>query len=282
MRPCSPETTPAKNFKESNPAIAYLTSNSSWDIKQLTTSLSKLGKALPQSSAPVLIFHESDFPEEAIDQLTASLSNGGYKGKIYFHLIELSVPEGCCNFTPSWTKRTQFGYHNMIRFWIKDLWTHDAIKNGRYTHIMRLDTDSYINAMQPDALPFMHENFVYRGNVIKYDSAPEVVEMFYEFAKNLSTSSKPKNQNIIDHILRSWEAERKIPIIYNNFFVAEVEFFQRGEVQTIVNKACCESPNYFVYRYRWGDAILHYFILGMAASSDEIILNNPPYEYHHP
>ena len=267
--------------KEHKPAIVYLAGSEDHDIKNLNKSVGLLNLAFPSKEVPVLIFYDSDSFLNHSDEIRETALATGFKGHIEIVYINLTLPDGCCDFEPSWNKRTKFGYHNMIRFWIKDLWNTPVIRDKRITHIMRLDTDSYLSKVQTDASPDLPEGVLYRGNTMQYDSLQQVVHGFYEFVKSTVNTTEPKNPKIIRDILESWETSKRIPIIYNNFFIASVEFFQRPEVMKLAETICCSAPDYYVYRYRWGDAIIHYFLLGMFAKEQEIILNAPANGYSH-
>lgn len=118
--------------KKSDAAIVVLTTAEEKDVAALQRNLGALGNALPKSEAPVLVFHEGDLSALQMETLTSVLHDGGYLGDVHFPNVTLNIPEGCCDFEPNWSKRTQFGYHNMIRFWIKDLWNHPALVDGGF------------------------------------------------------------------------------------------------------------------------------------------------------
>ena len=268
--------------EQHKPAIVYLANADDRDVENLMKSVALLVEAFPEQEIPILFFYDDVKFLDYHKNISRSLQmKEAFISRIEFVYVDLSVPDGCCNFEPSSGKRTKFGYHNMIRFWIKDVWHSKAIRDGRITHVMRLDTDSYLGEVQTDATPDLPEGVLYRGNTMKYDSLPTVVQGFYEFVKSQINGTQPKNSAIIKDILDSWEASKMIPMIYNNFFIATVEFFQRPEVVEMVEKICCSAPEYYVYRHRWGDAIIHNFLLGMFANKKEIILNAPARGYSH-
>jgi hypothetical protein len=260
------------------PVIVYLATPD--EVENLKKSVSLLGNAFKSQDIPVLIYYDDDRFLEFRTEIADAAKSAGFSSSLSFVPVRLELPRDCCDFEPTWSKRSKFGYHNMIRFWIKDLWQSKSLLEGDYTHVMRLDTDSFIQSVQTDATPLIPSGSIYRGNSMQYDEG-NVVEGFYEFVKAMSQNSRPKNQHIIDDILNSWEHQKRIPMIYNNFFIGKIEFFQRKDVVDMVERMCCTAPDFHVYRHRWGDALIHYFLLGMFAEKQEIILNAPLSGYSH-
>jgi hypothetical protein len=263
------------------PAIAILITARSGDVEDLKKNLGLLGKAFPHSTADVLLFHEGDVSPELQRELQATLKTGAYKGAAMFVTITLSPPTGCCAFGPNWSKRGKFSYHNMIRFWIKDLWFHPVLDS--YDTVMRLDTDSYISQEQSinDPLPGLRPGVVYRANTLLFDSEP-VIHGYSEFVNKTIASwpHPPRNPAIVRHIQESLSSANRAPYYNTNFFVGRVDFFRRPDVAELVDRMCCRGPDFFVYRYRWGDHIIQYFLLGMEATPDEFYAS-PPDGYVH-
>jgi hypothetical protein len=266
---------------KSSAAIVVLTTAEFEDIEALSRNFGALGNALPNSNAPVLVFHEGDLTTQQMDNLTTILHGGGYSGEVHFPIVNLELPEGCCDFEPLWTKRTPFGYQNMIRFWIKDLWNHPAIVDGGFETVMRLDTDSIIYERQPDddLIPSLPPHLVYRGNTMNEDSG-DVIQHFGDFMNKILESWTPQNRELIELFKGTWNSREAAPGIFNNFFIARTEFFRRTKVKELVDMMCCRPPDFFVYRYRWGDAIIHLFLLAMEADPDEYVIQ-PPVGYVH-
>lgn len=266
------------------PAIALLITADVSDVADLKHNLGGLGRAFPSSAAPILMFHEGDVDQGLQDELASVLANGGYHGDARFHEVHFDLPRNCCSFQPNWSKRKdrgKFAYQNMIRFWIRDVWLHSAL--DEFDTVMRLDSDSFIGEPQPagDPLPALQDGVVYRGNVLQHDP-PEVSQHFGEFIAHTLDKwpHAPNNPEIISNFTTSLRATNSVPIIYNNFFVARVEFFRRARVRQLVDAMCCTWPDFYVYRYRWGDAFLHYFLLGMEAHPSEFVIS-PPVGYMH-
>ena len=276
--PSAREPMMGTKVKPARPVIVYLATTD--EVENLKKSVSLLGNAFKGQKIPVLIYYDNDQFLDFQTEISDAAKSAGFPGSLGFVPVRLELPKNCCDFEPSWSKRSKFGYHNMIRFWIKDLWQSKSLLEGGYTHVMRLDTDSFIQSVQTDATPLIPNGSIYRGNSMQYDEG-NVVEGFYEFVKAMSQSFRPKNQHIIEDILSSWENHKRIPMIYNNFFIGKIEFFQRKEVVNMVERMCCTAPDFHVYRHRWGDALIHYFLLGMFAEKQEIILNAPLSGYTH-
>ena len=267
-----------------NPAIALLITAERDDIVDLKRNLGSLGRAFPTSRAPVLMFHEGDVGKDLQAELAEALSRGGYLGQARYPEVRFDLPARCCLFEPNWSKRAnrdKFAYHNMIRFWMKDVWQHPAL--NEFDTVMRLDSDSVITKPQPpdDPLPGLRAGIVYRGNVLGTDGEP-VMHGFGEFL-NLTIATwphAPKQPDIISNFVTTLQQHGRVPLIYNNFFVSRVAFFRRPEVVELVERMCCRAPDFYVYRYRWGDAFMHYFLLGMEANPSEFLVE-PPLGYRH-
>jgi len=266
------------------PAIVLLITAGHDDIADLKLNLGSLGRALPASRAPVLLFHEGDVGEDLQGELASVLSRGGYLGKARFHEVHFELPTNCCSFEPNWAKRAdrgKFAYHNMIRFWVKDVWRHQAL--DEFDSVMRLDSDSLLSKLQPadDPLPGLRAGITYRGNILGRDEEPVI----HEFDKFMNTTlatwpRAPRHPAIISNFTQALRKTNNVPLIYNNFFVSRVEFFRRPEVVELVDRMCCRAPDFYVYRYRWGDAFMQYFLLGMEAAPSTLVID-PPLGYLH-
>lgn len=89
---------------------------------------------------------------------------------------------------------------------------------------MRLGSDLMFEQDLVDMTPILPGNIIYRGHKMSYDSFCGVIMGFFEFLKETLKVIRPKTAKIIRH-MQEWQNNKRIPIIYNNFFVAKFEFF---------------------------------------------------------
>ena len=257
-------------------AIVILVTAQPNDISDLKRCIRSIQLALPRSQAPILIFHEGDFSSIIINDLQKFKSQTSFLGIMKFFQIELKLPIGCCQFEPNWSKRTKFGYHNMIRFWIKDVWLHPEIR--KFRNVMRLDSDSWIDQIQPetDNLPSIPDTIMYRSNRIDNDGMP-FIDQIVTFVQSIRF--QPKNPSMLKSFFDFYKSQGRVPILFNNFFVSKVKLFMTSQVRKFVDSICC-TPPFYLYRYRWGDAIVHYLIVAFFVEPSEFEIK-PPVGYHH-
>ena len=254
--------------KPRGPAIASLVTNEDYDIIAMCMALNSLKNLPDNSSAPALIFNEGNLFFRQIEHLRNCTPR-----ELFFPLVDFSVfPKGFdpVNSTSNWSRRSKWGYHQMISFWITNIWEHDAITP--YDTIMRIDSDScWSHPVQTDGprryLPGLPKGKVYYANHLMYDE-PFVTENFVEFtsdyiARENITVMNPdllKSHRSVDNLTR---------ITYNNFEVSSVDFMLRPEVRKWHFRITNEAP-FHVFKYRWGDAIERFATMAIFMDPSEI------------
>lgn len=140
LRLSCPTTNQTTTSRKCTAAIASLVSNSEQDVRELCRALKSL-RLLPDYAdpslcrplAPVLIFHE-DGENGLSQQQQLQLHTCMDKRDVFFPKVQFDeFPAG---FDPikeeaNHQRRSKWGYHQMIRFWITKIWEHPAISRMR-------------------------------------------------------------------------------------------------------------------------------------------------------
>jgi hypothetical protein len=268
-------------------AIATLVTNERHDVDNLCTGLQSLVNLADNNSneaADVLVFHDS-LSQHQIQQLQ-NCTNRLVHFPLLQYSFETSFPKGFDyeREEPNWTKRSKWSYHQMIRFWITQIWQHPAVEH--YETLMRLDSDACFEyPLRNDSfyktLPHLPQGIVYHANEIKFDSAA-VSYGFGNFARAYVSKHSLKVQNpALWRAIPSRSRKRaKFPLFYNNFEVSLIQFMKRPDVIQW-HEAITEQEPFGVYRYRWGDAIVRYVTMAIFASPDSIVGRKSPKGYNH-
>ena len=139
------------------------------------------------------------------------------------------------------------GYRRMIHFFAMDIWqffSDYAQQSGcKYRYILRLDEDSYIHSpIQYDIFDLMQEkDYVYGFRICSYEM--HIIRNIWQLFRHNNPSFVPKRD--IDYQMCGF---------YNNFFVAEIEFFLSEDVQKFLRFVDRRGA---IYRRRLGDLLIH-------------------------
>ena len=144
----------------------------------------------------------------------------------------------------------------MCRFWIYGLWQHEAIRNGPYTTLLRMDTDScFFSAPASDLtqkqreerrLPYLPKRLVYkavmRPNGDSRAFTHGLVNITLDFIKQHNvTIQNPELWRMVEEALES--ADPVIPNFYNNLELDRIEFFRdRPLVRSYLHRIAEEAP----------------------------------------
>ena len=84
----------------------------------------------------------------------------------------------------NWNKRSKWGYHQMIRFWISRIWDHPAVVENCES-VLRIDSDScFLETTEEGVgLEGLGEGIVYRANKLRKDCG-EYTEGLWDLAKS--------------------------------------------------------------------------------------------------
>jgi hypothetical protein len=266
-------------------AIGALVSNTQSDVTNLCHALDSL-RHLPdsssESSAHVLVFHDA-LSQTQIDYLKTCTSRFvrfplvGYSFDTYF-------PPGFDpnEEIPNWTKRSKWSYQQMIRFWITQIWKHEALRE--YTTLMRLDSDACwtVHTMfsRDTMLPTLAHDKFYHANIFKRDTmCQDIREFVMNYVKTHNIT--PKNPRLYQQVLEM--TDDKCPSFYNNFEITRISFMQQPEIVQW-HEAWTELPPFGVFRNRWGDAVERFMAMALFATPDMIQgkFTHMPRGYQHP
>lgn len=141
--PFVPQYLPTEFYppQKSGPCIAFLLAARQKDINDAKVALKSLkflqGDKDPEHLAPVLIFNEGNIPKESMNELILSTN----RPVAFPHVNFQQFPPG---FDPAQEeiqfkvkgRENEWGYYQMIRFWVTTIWRHPAVQN--YDTVMRL------------------------------------------------------------------------------------------------------------------------------------------------
>lgn len=274
-----------------NAAIMILTQNSIERKVYLKTTLYFLFKNFNHKyNYPIIILHEGDYNDRDIKDIIQGI-RGEYKNLINFIKIDkedFEIPihidkdklEKTVNtqIVPYWRNKK---YRLMCNFWFKNF-----IKYAdNYDYIMRLDDDSLIEEpINQDFFQILKDNNnVYMSNIVHIDCGLCNYNMKELFEKIL-----PDKKNIIEKLFIKAKITKdneifykfkelykiindeeymddivniNMPIMYyNNFFVTDINFWKREDVQKYINEID-KTGDLFYYRY--GDAPLHTILISL-------------------
>ena len=272
----------AITFSENHHAYTYLpkklsSANSSNIIAILTRfeNLTILGLRIgeldktvdDQFRTPVIVFHQGYLGQEEFREIHRYTQRSIIFRNVDEHFSKFPAGFDPYLNQPNWAIRTKWGYHHMIHFWFKIVFELPEIQP--YKYIMRLDYDSRLFGNWTNVFTLMKTNHsVYMANFETLD---------YEWQlrgtlklKDLALEHIRRHGLVIQNP-RNFErafTNETARTYWNNFEIAELQFFRRENVTDWVN-AVIESQG--IYKYRWGDAILRFLTLAIFARDDQVL-----------
>lgn len=232
-------------------------------VRKLTMTLDLLFAHYNEAQGnDVIICHEGDFDAEAQQFYTNK-----YKGLRFFLLTGnnwAAVPPSAADrrswVTPSTWPPFGVGYRKMIRWWFVRVWP--AMHALGYTHVMRLDDDSFLLSRIPyNVFDFMASaGFTYAYRNIARESG-ETDGQFYAFVRRYYHVAGLNSTGwLLDACPGATSIADFTPSfcgemfgVYNNFFVSEVAFWMREDVQHFINSVDRSGR---MFTHRWNDLIL--------------------------
>lgn len=149
----------------------------------------------------------------------------------------------------------------MIRWFAILIWRYLA--NDGYTHVMRMDDDSYLHSkIKYNIFDYMRNNkkrYGFRMPVLEeavgvgYDT---IVDSFLEMHLNVTS------QILIDSFMQ----ERYVGF-YNNWFIADISFFTTPPVSQLLELIDMTD---IIYKQRTGDLVIHSTVVRLFLRPDEI------------
>ena len=233
-------------------AIIYLVGPELQDRIDLKLSLASLDKSFKnQFHYPVILFHEN-LDEAMVEEIQKSASSKLQFEKIVFQIPDFlqkeEIPEKYNGFT--------IGYRHMCRFFAGIAVKHPVLKE--YDWYWRLDTDSFLlGEISYDVFSFMEQHGKEYGYMIITKENPEVMRGFWELTKTYIAEHNIKS-TFLDKFLVNGDWDRTY---YNpNFEIIKLDFWRSPAYRDYFNFIDHSGG---IYKYRWGDAIIHSLAIAM-------------------
>lgn len=229
------------------------------DRNYLSTNMSHV------EAVDIFIFHTGDFNSTDLATLEGHIPRG--RGAIL--LVDLSE-------TKYWSRPTHQlgdrpedwyawplfseGYRRMMHWFAIDIWDFFSTYNNNsgcsYRYILRLDEDSYIHSpIRYDMFDYMlHNGYVYGFRMCAYEM---------QVTQRMSKLWMKKNQNFTPQRLLDLE----MCGFYNNFFIADLQFFTSKSVQSFLHFIDRQGH---IYRRRLGDLMIHSMAVYWFAKQESI------------
>ena len=219
-----------------------------------------------RQNADVIIFHTADFD---FGDLEAFESRFGVEFRNVVRLIDLSNtqywqrPKWHEHDNPgSWYAYPQFseGYRRMMHWFAIDIWRffgdYKSQTGCNYEYIMRFDEDSFLHSpIKYDIFDFMKNNGYYYGfRLCSYEM--QVTQRIWKLWRQSGQSPAPIR-----------EIDSQMCGVYNNFFVADLKFFQSPEVVKFLKFVDRQG---MIYRRRLGDLMIHSMAIYSFAPAEKI------------
>jgi alpha 1,2-mannosyltransferase len=215
----------------------------------------------------IFIFHTGDFDATDLVTLEDGLSDDKYKGMI--RLVNLNNTEFWA--LPDWVAHDDqstwlmpsfsVGYRHMIRWFSIHIWRYFSLLRQNeernrdegpsscqpYRYILRLDEDSFIHSpIQYSLFDDMRDNRrVYGFRQCAYEMGDVMT---------LLSNNETELRTIDPHFKPYRAITPGLCGFYNNFFVADINFFLSKPVQHFLNWVDRDGA---IYRNRTGDLLLH-------------------------
>mmetsp|Transcript_6165 Transcript_6165/g.13969 ORF Transcript_6165/g.13969 Transcript_6165/m.13969 type:complete len:461 (+) Transcript_6165:56-1438(+) len=239
--------------------------NSITGATKLNRSLNTLySNYLNRFPCDVIVFYgEDDSPSHDMLRI---LQQG--RPRLRFHQLNdtwWSLPHGLrAEDRKNWKQPAySIGYRHMIQWYAVRIWPF-LTKRG-YTHVMRMDDDSYIySVIQYNMFEYMRQNdkrYAFRQPCIENNVGVGFFEIIDEFLSNLTSGVvDPTN-------LDTYHSSPKLGF-YNNFFIADISFFMAPPVSTLLN-VIDESKQ--IYEQRTNDLIIQSLLVRLFLSPEQVL-----------
>eukprot|EP00586_Coscinodiscus_wailesii_P018405 CAMPEP_0172495188 /NCGR_PEP_ID=MMETSP1066-20121228/64211_1 /TAXON_ID=671091 /ORGANISM="Coscinodiscus wailesii, Strain CCMP2513" /LENGTH=405 /DNA_ID=CAMNT_0013266701 /DNA_START=56 /DNA_END=1273 /DNA_ORIENTATION=+ len=281
--PTAPVPLEAAGLPKKGPVIAALVTNRQKDIDELQVALKSLAFLQgddPEYPAPVLVFNEGDLSEEQTQSLVDSTTR-----PMAFPLVDFTIfppgfdPNGDTSNSTGVKKfrvkdRSEWGYYQMIRFWITGIWKHPALEP--YSTVMRIDSDSCFKEPNLFLPKFKNPNLVYYSQYVGFEDGKNFTIGLLDFAKQFMRKQNKvaANPMLWQFIETTFVSEETLPLFQTNFEVSKKEWMQQPEVMAW-HDALTEEEPFGIFRYRWGDAVTRFLTAAMFATNEMIMTSHP-------
>jgi Glycolipid 2-alpha-mannosyltransferase len=224
------------------------------------------------NNTDIFIFHTGDFNQSDIAILEQHLGTPNEPSSSTYgviHLVDLSGTKfwsrpiyNTHDDPKDWYAWPLFseGYRRMMHWFAIDMWDFFAMYNQQthceYRYLFRMDEDSYIHSsIQYDIFDLMKtQKYVYGFRMCAYEM---------KVTQRMSTMWLKRNPTFVPQ--RHFELE--MCGFYNNFFVADLKFFQRTDVSQFLRFIDKQGH---IYRRRLGDLMIHSMAVYWFAPQEKI------------
>jgi len=261
------------DYPKNGPVVAILVASRQKDVDEVCVALQSLvflqgdDKEHP---TPVLIFNEGDLGDDQISFIIGCTSR-----PIAFPLVDFtSFPEAWDHETS--TKmfrvdgRKEWGYYQMIRFWVTGIWKHPAL--DPYEIVMRMDTDSCFKEVNDNLPNFEYDNMRYHSQYVGVEDGKNFTIGFLDHAtKWMEDNGRvPGDPMLWDFIKSTWKKHRSLPVYRTNFELTTKSFMLQKSVMEW-HESLTEKEPFGVFEYRWGDAVERFLTMAMFTTNDKIL-----------
>ncbi|KAL3800436.1 hypothetical protein HJC23_011673 [Cyclotella cryptica] len=266
-----------QSYKHTTDVIVYLaqfkdhsTYGAQYDAHQnAITGLSKLNKSLDLlytnyvhhfPACHILIFHDaSDTPTAEVKSILSK-----NRPQLQFRQLDgkwWELPYGLKPQDRAKWKRSSFsiGYRHMMRWFAILIW--EYLANEGYTHVMRMDDDSYLHSqIKYNLFDYMRDNnkrYGFRMPVVEDSNVP--YEMVNAFLKQHPHVASP-------NLIASYKQNREIAF-YNNWFIADILFFLSPPASLLLDVI---DKSKIIYTNRTGDLAIHSTVVRLFLHPEQI------------
>jgi len=225
------------------------------ETNHVLTGLDKLEKSLTKLYAnyldnhpnvDVLLFYDYQNPptNKIIEQLSMN------RPQIQFRELDEQLWSLPNDINLNRLKRPKFsmGYRHMMQWFAVLLWPYLAGEG--YTHVMRMDDDSYIHTeIQYDLFDFMRrtgKKYGFRQPIIDPVHGQGYDELVEEFLTDNPNAATPEQI--------AYYNENRYLGFYNNWFIADISFFLTPPASELLRKI---DESRIMYIERTGDLVVH-------------------------
>jgi len=234
---------------------------------------------------PLLVFHDDLAAADAHLLAAATPSS-----PMHLHRIAMCLPTRYGD-VPDRVHGSTVSYRHMVRFFAVQLWSHPALRQHRCSHVMRLDTDSFLIAplpqnvfhamMRPPAVRYAAV-MVFRDSAELSAGLHEVVQTY--LAGNVTGVTPSRMRGLV------YRKQAALQTGWSQLDVTGVQFWNNLEVVDLRGFAWLPAHVQWlrvvdtagvIYRYRTGDALLRTVAALLMLSTDEVALLTRLVPYQH-
>lgn len=257
-----------KNSQKSiKAAIAYLVRSKPKDIADLKRSLSLLDTNFNNRfNYPVIIFHE-DFNESLMGDIQRATHSNLQFEKVKFEIPDFLNKADIPEFVYADGFEFSIGFRHMCRFFSGLIFQHPALKD--FDYLWRLDADSFVlGKIDYDLFQFMQKNNYFYGYIHILKEHPDFVKGFWDTVKKYIQLNNIR-PTFLNKFLQDEGWDRSY--YYANFEISKLDFWRSNEFLNFFNYLDRSGG---IYKYRWGDTIIHFLAISIFVPENQIHMFN--------